>query len=246
MLLSVRILAWRARRLLLVVGLVGVACLVARQAAPPGEPMRDVVVAARDLTAGDDLTRDDLRVVAMPRRLVPSGTLDADQLPGRRVTASVPAGLPLVAGLVGGLLVDGVLEEQERFGVAAPAGTVTVPVRLVDAAVARLLRPGDRVDLVAPDGAASGADPGAGGGTDAAGEPGVLARAALVLDVMTTAQVGTADDGGLAGWAGAGGADGGSGGGDEPLVVVAVAPAEGHRLAAAGWGSLGAVMVQGS
>ena len=64
---------------------------------------------------------------------------------------------------------------------------------------------------------------------------GVLAAGALVLEVAAAP-----DDGGLAAWPG-----GASGGGD-PLVIVAVAPDEGHRLAAAGWGSLGAVLVEGS
>lgn len=236
MLLTLRILLWRGRRLLLLGGLVVAAGLVTRQAAPAGEPVLEVVVAAHDLAAGDELTADDLRVVSVPAHLVPAGTPGADELPGRRVTASVPAGLPLVAGLVGGVLVDGTLADEARFGLAPPQGTVTVPVRLVDPAVARMLRPGDRVDLVAPDdGTVTGVlDGGAG-----AGETGVLARAALVLEVTTDPGPDAADDGGLGGWTG-------SGTTDEPLVVVAVAPEEGHRLAAAGWGSVGAVMVEGS
>lgn len=239
MLLTLRILLWRGRRLLLLGGLVMAASLVARQAAPAGEPTRDVVVAAHDLTAGDELTADDLRVASVPAHLVPAGTPGADELPGRRVTASVPAGLPLVAGLVGGVLVDGALVDDARFGLAPPQGTVTVPVRLVDPAVARMLRPGDRVDLVAPgDGTVAGVLDG-GAGVAPAGEPGVLARAALVLEVSTDPGPEAAADGGLVGWTGSDAAD-------EPLVVVAVAPEEGHRLAAAGWGSLGAVMVQGS
>jgi len=238
-LLTLRILLWRGRRLLVFGCLVAAACVVARQAVPPAEPLREVVVAAHDLTAGDELTADDLRVTSVPAHLVPSGTPRADELPGRRVTASVPAGLPLVAGLVGAVLSDGALVDDARFGLPPPPGTVTVPVRLVDPAVARILRPGDRVDLVAPHGG-DGADPsggGAGGGTGAG--PGVLARAALVLEVVTEQPAGSGGDG-LAAWTGQGVAV------DEPLVVVAVAPDEGHLLAAAGWGSLGAVVVEGS
>lgn len=239
MLLTLRILLWRGRRLLLLGGLVVAASLVARQAAPAGEPVLEVVVAAHDLAAGDELTADDLRVASVPAHLVPAGTPGADELPGRRVTASVPAGLPLVAGLVGAMVVDGALVDDARFGLAAPPGTVTVPVRLVDPAVARLLRPGDRVDLVAPDdGTVAGLLDDGAGPADAA-DPGVLARAALVLEVLIDPGPQATEDGGLAGWTGSATLD-------EPLVVVAVAPEEGHRLAAAGWGSLGAVMVQGS
>lgn len=226
MLLTLRILAWRARRLMVLVVVVAAACLVARQAAPPGEPTRDVVVAARDLAAGDRLGPDDLRTVALPAALVPAGTAPAGDLAGREVTVDVPAGLPLVEGLLDG----------GRFGLDPPSGTVTVPVRLVDPAVAAMLRPGDHIDLVAPtDGLAVGAGSGDGdaGGSD--GAPGVLAAGALVLDVITAE---AADDEGPLDWTAAGTAD--------PLVVVAVEAAEGHRLAAAGWGSLGAVLVEGS
>ena len=219
MLLTLRIAAWRLRRVTVVVGVVLLASFVARQAAPPPEPTTPVVVASRALEAGTVLTDADVRVVRVPSRLVPDGgTPAAHELPGRQVTAAVPAGLPLVPGVLDG----------GRFAAEAPAGTVTVPVRLVDPAVAELLRPGDRVDLVAP---------GAGDLTTApvAGDDGVLAAGALVLEVAAAP-----DDGGLTAWPG-----GASGGGD-PLVVVAVAPDEGHRLAAAGWGSLGAVLVEGS
>ena len=58
-------------------------------------------------------------------------------LTGRRLAVAVPAGLPLVAGL----LVDD--------AAAGPAGTVVVPVRFADAGVADVLVPGMRVDVVA-------------------------------------------------------------------------------------------------
>jgi Flp pilus assembly protein CpaB len=218
LLLGLRILAWRLRRLAVAVLLVLAACLVARQAAPPPAETAGVVVAARDLTAGHVLAAEDLRTVRLPADVVPTGTVGrVPALEGRWVVVDIPAGLPLV---------DGVLD-ADRFGIRAPAGTVAVPIRLADAAVAALLRPGDRIDLVAP-----GADP---------AEPGeptpdatVLARAAVVLEVTREEAAG---DGGLLG----GGAQT-----PDPLVVVAVAVDEGHRLASAVGGSLGAVLVQGS
>lgn len=215
--LGVRVLVWRLRTPLTLVGLVLAACLVARQAAPDPPPARDVVVAARDLAAGHTLTADDLRLVRMPRTLAPAGTVaQPADVEGRQVVVDVPAGLPLVAGVLGG----------GRFGLEAPVGTVAVPIRLADAAVAGLLRPGDRIDLVAP------SDVWAGPGAEATT---VLARAALVLDVTTDQ---ASEDPGLLGV--------GASQGAEPLVVVAVGAEEGHRLAASGVGSLGAVLVAGS
>jgi Flp pilus assembly protein CpaB len=212
--LGLRILAWRLRRAAIAVLLVLAACLVARQAAPPPAETTGVVVAARDLTAGHVLAAEDLRTVRLPAGLVPTGTVGrVPALEGRWVVVDIPAGLPLV---------DGVLD-ADRFGIRAPAGTVAVPIRLADAAVAALLRPGDRIDLVAP------------GGTSPVGEQApaaVLARAAVVLEVTDEA----AADGGLGGGAAT----------SDPLVVVAVAVDEGHQLASAVGGSLGAVLVQGS
>ncbi|MDX2914925.1 hypothetical protein [Streptomyces griseiscabiei] len=42
-------------------------------------------------------------------------------------------------------------------GRPAPVGTVTAPVRIADGATARLLRPGDRVDVIAAEESATGA-----------------------------------------------------------------------------------------
>ena len=225
-LLSVRLLFWRMRALLVVAGLLLAAGAVARQAAPPTPPAEPVVVAAHDLTAGQPLAAGDLRVVRMPAGLVPDGaTSDPSTLVDRAVTAGVPSGLPVVAAQLDG----------DRFELAMPAGTVAVPIRLADPAVAGLLRPGDRVDLVAPTGVDGWA------GAEAAPAT-VLARGALVLEVLNRA----AEDAGLLGGWGSGATSGSVGGSAEPLVVVAVAPEEGHLLAASGWGSLGAVLVEGS
>ena len=218
LLLGLRVTGWRLRRVAAAVVVVLAACLVARQAAPPSPETTVVVVAARDLTAGQVLVREDLRTVRLPAGLAPAGTVgQVAVLEGRWAVVDVPAGLPLV---------DGVLD-ADRFGISAPAGTVAVPIRLADAAVAALLRPGDRIDLVAPGGASP--EPG-----DPAAAPAVLARAAVVLEVSRDEPAG---DGGLLG-SGAASSD--------PLVVVAVAVDEGHQLASAVGGSLGAVLVQGS
>ncbi|RMI03585.1 SAF domain-containing protein [Cellulomonas triticagri] len=73
----------------------------------------------------------------------PDGDAPAAHLPGavpllgRRAAVDVPAGLPLVPGLLVATDAD------------PPAGTVVVPVRFADPGVAAVLRPGVRVDVVA-------------------------------------------------------------------------------------------------
>lgn len=211
-LLTLRLLLWRARPLLVLAGLVLVGGVAVRHLGPAPPPTQVVVVAARDLPAGHVLTGADLTVVRMPPHAVPDGvSVSPDRLTGRAVVVAVTRGLPVVPSVL----------EGQRFGVPAPPGTVTVPILLADPAVARLLRPGDRLDLVAP------ADWDV--TTAGSGEPVVLASRALVLDVVDEADAGTPLLSAAQGSA--------------PVTVVAVSPAEGHRLAAAGWGSLGAVLV---
>ena len=215
--LALRVLAWRLRPLLLGLTLVLACALAARAAAPPPAPTVPVVVAADDLRAGDVLDADDLRRVRLPRAAVPdAASRDTDGLVGEELAVDVPRGLVLVPGHL----------TRSRFAETAPAGTVAVPVHLADASVAALLRPGDRVDLVA------------GALEDWPGDDGptVLAEAALVLEVLSEE---SADDGpGLLG--------GGTVSDTDPLVVVAVPAEQGHRIAAAEGGSLGAVLVGGS
>ena len=155
-----RLLTWRARRPLAAL-CAGLAALVAvgllRSADPP---TARVPVAARDLALGAVLAAGDVRLTDVPLALVPAGLVNPDPDPdamkgragpddagpggsavealvGRRLAVAVPAGLPLVAGL----LVDD--------AAAGPPGTVVVPVRFADAGVADVLTPGMRVDVVA-------------------------------------------------------------------------------------------------
>ena len=109
--------------------------------APPPPETQQVLAAARDLAPGAALTAEDVRPIALPPAAVPAGSLPAGQsVDGRRTAGAVRAGEPLTdVRLVGpGLL-------------AALPGPdlVAVPVRLVDAAAGGLLRPGDRVDVLA-------------------------------------------------------------------------------------------------
>ncbi|WP_188037840.1 SAF domain-containing protein, partial [Actinotalea sp. JY-7885] len=194
-----------------------VALAVARTAAPPPPATTPVVVVARDVAAGTVLDDDDVRLGGLPARCVPAGAgQDPADVVGRTVTVALPAGLPLVTGVMAG----------ERFDVDPPDGTVVVPVHLATA-VATTLRAGDRVDLVAARDTWGPSDDVT--QDPAPPAPSVLAHGALVVEVRTAADA----DGGLG--AGTAAAD--------PTVLVAVPPDEGRALAADAGSALGAVLV---
>ncbi len=130
----------RRHRRLVASGCLGLAVALGLGAVRPAPPTtRAVLVAAHDLVAGQLLVTGDLALRRFPVDLVPAGALgDGDSVAARRVTGAVRAGEPLTdARLVGLSMLRGL------------SGQVAVPVRVADAEVARLVRPGDRVDLVA-------------------------------------------------------------------------------------------------
>jgi len=161
-------------------GLATTAVVAALQ--PPPAPTVAVPVAGRDLAVGHVLTAGDIRLARYPSSLVPSGTSGATGrgAVGRTLTTSVPAGMPLAGGLLGG----GTLE--------VPAGRAIVHVPLLDAGLREVALPGSRVDVIAADGT---------------GAPGrVVAQGATVLpgvfvpdDAAETSLLGGSaeDDGGL-------------------------------------------------
>ncbi len=99
-----------------------------------------VVVAAADLPPGAVLAAGDLGVARYPPGLRPGGaTADPAPLVGQSLAAGTRAGEPVTdVRLVG-------------TGLTAqlPAGQVAAPVRPADLAVSALVRPGDRVDVLA-------------------------------------------------------------------------------------------------
>lgn len=212
-----RRLVWRHRVLLaaLCCGLAAMSAVQALRPAPP--PSTPVLVTARAVAAGTRLTGDDLAVREIAEDIAPPAALRGPQeAAGLTAVVPLPAGLALYPGVVsdGGVLAS------------APHGTVVVPVTLADDGVAALLRPGDRVDLLAP-----------GPGHPSASRPGTttssLARRALVLPTPTH-RAPEADAAGLLG----GGAD------PAPVTLVAVAPDEAPDLSAiAGMGAVSAVLV---
>ncbi|WP_407655693.1 SAF domain-containing protein [Amycolatopsis rhabdoformis] len=105
-----------------------------------GAPSTATVVSARDLPAGSVLRAADLRLTDLPDDLRPAGALGRlDTAVGRLLSGAARAGEPLT--------------DVRLLGVALPAkgdsGVVTVAVRLADADVAELLRPGQHVGVVA-------------------------------------------------------------------------------------------------
>ncbi|EOD67169.1 SAF domain-containing protein [Amycolatopsis vancoresmycina] len=116
------------------------------------------VLAAHDLPSGATLRAADVRLADLPDQARPVGVLSSlDAVDGRLLAGAVRAGEPLT---------DVRLAAAPTLG---DPGTATVPVRLADAAVAELLGPGRRVDVVAAP------EPGA--------PPSVLAGGATVVTV---------------------------------------------------------------
>jgi pilus assembly protein CpaB len=115
-----------------------------------------VLVAARDVPSGVTLTRDDVRIRSLPAAYAPSGVItDTAAAIGRVLAGAARSGEAITdVRLVG--------PENTLLATGNP-DAVAVPVRLTDAAVADLLRPGSRVDMV--------------------GEPAVLANDAVVVAV---------------------------------------------------------------
>jgi pilus assembly protein CpaB len=134
-----RTLLWRSRFVVAAVccGLAaGTTVEALRPAAPP---TREVVVAARELPAGTNLTAGDLETLTVAAELAPQGVLtDPADAVGRSPAVTLASGTPLHADLVAGGGMAG----------RAPDGTVVVGVRLTEAS---WLLPGDRVDLLGTD-----------------------------------------------------------------------------------------------
>jgi pilus assembly protein CpaB len=162
---------------------------------PPDGPSVPVVVAARELAAGHRLSAADLQVVRIPSDLAPADpAAQPGRLLGQVLAGPVGTGEPVTARRLTG---PGLLAGQQPGHVAAH-----VPV--ADPGSVAMVRPGDRIDLLGPDGAAlasrvvvlavdrSGAAEGRLDLGPAAAPPGVVVavspEAAAALAVATTAQ----------------------------------------------------------
>lgn len=103
-------------------------------------PRTDVLVAAHDLAAGRIIAAEDLRPAARTTTELPEGVLTASaDVTGRVITGAVRRGE--------------IITDLRLLGPGLSAGlgpgVVASPIRLIDLEVAALLRPGDRVDILA-------------------------------------------------------------------------------------------------
>lgn len=165
-----RAVSWHRR--LLAAALTAAAVAFGLSAVVPEPPPTEVVLAAAsDLAGGATLHAGDLRELRLPPDAVPAGTLrPGEQIEGRTIAGPVRSGEPLTdVRLVGPALLSG-------YG----AGVVAAPVRIADAAVARLLRAGDVVDVLAAETSLVGQTTGQ---PTSAGPARVIAAGARVLSV---------------------------------------------------------------
>lgn len=135
----------------------------------PSDGRADVVVAARDLPPGIELTLADLRIESRSATTLPDGS----QTETKELIGATLAG-PARRGEV---LTDvRVLSSRLADAAVGPDARV-VPVHLADAALLELVRPGDVVDVLAV------SDPAGSGPTDgsAAQRPRVVATNAVVV-----------------------------------------------------------------
>ena len=118
---------------------VAVAAALEANAAPP-PPRTLVLTAAHDLPAGAVVRAGDLTRTPFDPASVPAGVLPASAALGRTTTGPVRAGEAMTDARL-----------LTRSLLAGYPGLVAVPVRIGDPAAVRLLRVGDRVDLLAAD-----------------------------------------------------------------------------------------------
>ncbi|RFU43071.1 hypothetical protein DZF91_03180 [Actinomadura logoneensis] len=115
---------------------------------PPSPDTVRIAVAARDLAAGATLRASDVRIIPLPPAARPDGALRNPPV-GRVLSGAVRRGEILTDARVLG---PGLLDGQ-------PPGTVATPIRVADSAAARLLRPGDRIDVLAVTAPGNASDP---------------------------------------------------------------------------------------
>jgi Flp pilus assembly protein CpaB len=209
--------AQRYRRLLAAALIAAAVAFAVGALSPAPPPTVAVVVAARDLPAGTVLAAGDVSVAAIAPRVAPDGSsTEAAWFIGRQLAGRVRRGEELTDAR----LDDGPL--------ALPgAGLVSAPVRLADAQAARLLQPGQRVDVLAADTSTQpGLDP-AVAGLGAAAELAVATVVAANVQVVAVPRAASSS-----GSSGSGDANE-SIGVDGALVVLATSAAQARALAQA-------------
>lgn len=196
--------------------LIGLAVLMFAQALqPPGAATVPVVAAAAAMPAGHLIAAGDLRIVDWPEQHQPAdGFADPQEAVGRITATAIDPGEALgpnrvmSPGVLGGL------------AGSAESDVVAVGVRLADPGEARLLRPGDVIDLLAARGA---------GPTDGEHEASARTSAETVAKAVRVLAIPRPDDesDGVLGGRSSGSLDGGA------LIVLAVDESTSRRIAAA-------------
>ena len=131
--------------------LVGLATLIAVWAVIPQTSGKPVVVAAKSLAAGDEITSADLDLRTYPPALIPdSAHTSIDAVVGTHAAGALSAGAPITD--------DSLLEKG-----TAPEGTVLVPIPAADPAAASIIQTGSRVRIYSAQGYGFGEGGGAGG-----------------------------------------------------------------------------------
>ncbi|MYW04748.1 SAF domain-containing protein [Streptomyces sp. SID3343] len=132
-----RVLARHRRGLAALSAAVAVLALIVA-VRPASTPTTPIVVAARDLPAGAVPGPADVALVDIPTALRPAGVLRAvRQTEGVALTGPLRRGEPLTDVRVA------------RPGGVSDTGSVVLPARFADADAVAVLRPGDRIDVLA-------------------------------------------------------------------------------------------------
>ena len=111
--------------------------------APRGGELTPVVVAARPLAVGEVVTPAALQLRLFPKDLVPDGAATAvAQVVGRPLTATLNRGEPLTTDRT----------RPSSLLTGQPVDLLALHVLIADARSVSMVRPGDHVDLVGPEG----------------------------------------------------------------------------------------------
>lgn len=132
-----RLVSWH-RRKLAVIAAMSAAAIGITALSPKPAPTTTVVVADHRLNGGLRLDTSDLRAREIPTAAVPADAVrELDQVVGQTLIAPLSAGSVLTELSVLG---DRPVVEDDH---------ILAPVRVADPAVVDLLRPGDRIDILA-------------------------------------------------------------------------------------------------
>lgn len=197
-------------RRIVATGCVALAAALGLSSITPAKPATvRVVAAARDLPKGAVVKPDDVRMVALPVAVEPTGVFTAmSDVLGHTTAGAIRSG----EALTDVRLDRGSLGGKADAPLAPPGdGLVATPVRLADVQAATLLRVGERVDVLAATPSSSAATP-ATSATVVASDVGVLSAPSSPDGANSTLDSAT---------------------GDGALVVLATTPEQAKTLAQA-------------